>query len=336
MKIKKLLLAAIILLLIFVPSACSNKSDTKVVLITGKDGKNGSYTDKATYEALEALSKEYKFNLEVIEPSKVQNYDKKFVEIISQSPQLIIYSNPSSETEAVIAAKNYNDIYFVLVGANADMDLDGIQDVNNIYSIVFSKSETGFISGIYAANTAQKNICFLGGREYLSIVEYEASFLSGVKCVSQDKAVKVLYLGDNQSYETITSKLNDAINDDYDIIYTIEQSQAVYDFAKQKGIKVIGCGYNYDASYNYKMSFLVKNNVNNAITCAVKEYFNGTFQGQIKIFGFEDDALSLEYSDSNDTAKNNVETWKDRISEKSFHIPVNRSEAASFIAPEFK
>lgn len=335
MKIKKIIAVFLTALIILMPCACSKRSDTKIVLITGADGKKGSYTDKSTYEALETLSEKYDFELEVIEPSKIQNYEKKIIEIMSDTPKLVIYSNPSSETEAVISARNYSDTYFVLVGASADINLDGAQDVNNIYAITFSRTQAGFISGIYAGSRAQKNICFIGGKEYKSLVEYEASFRAGVMSIASDSSVQILYLGDDDSDEAVTAKLNEQITDDCDIIYTVKESKAVYDYAEQKDITVIGAVYDYSSDYPYKMSFLIKNDVQKAISMAIDDYFNGTFQGQIKILGFADEGLTETYADKDDPAQDIVSVWKERIIEGAFQIPSNRNEADSFIIPQF-
>ncbi len=336
---KKILIVLISIFMILSLTSCK-KSDKTIILITDEAGTNDGYYNQLTYEGLKKAASEYDFNLIVSTPKNSSQYDAVFQDVIDQNPNLIVISNPDMEATAVAYAKNNPDLDFVLVESNADLNLDGIQDATNIYSIRFQQSEEGFISGILAAALATNQVAFIGANEFNSYIQYESGFRAGVSTINPSTSVDVIYIKESTASDQVQAQVTQMIQNGVQVIFTLNKNTGIYVAAQEAGIPVIICDYDYSSQIaigKKSIAFTAEKKIDQAVFIAVSDYFNGLFKGQIKYFTYADDCFGykiIERSVVTDDVETLIIAWAAELKNRTFTVPDTRAQYNTFTPPQ--
>ena len=277
-KVVSIILSVILLLML---TACENGEKKSIILITDTNGITDMHYNLPVFEALKQSSEDFNFKSYIYEPDN----ETHFVELIDESvllePKLIIFSSPVFEFESVNAAEDYPEQNFIFVESNADLNLDGKQDSENIYSIEFNKSQAGFLSGIVAGNIATDKVSFVGNDEFLSYIEYESGFRAGIKTVNPNIDVLVKYYPEDISQDQMYTYISALINDGTEVIYTLNKNNGLYKAAEEYGIPVIGFDYDYSQEIDNPESIImyIEKDINHAVYLSIQDYFNGLYKG---------------------------------------------------------
>ncbi len=335
---KKIISIILSLILLFILTACGNDEEKSIVLITDANGITDMHYNSPTYEALKQSSQDFNFKSYVYEPNNAND----FVELIDDSvllePKLIIFSSPVFEFESVIAAEDYPEQNFIFVESNADLNLDGKQDSENIYSIDFDRSQAGFLSGIVAGNIATNKVSFVGNDEFLSYIEYESGFRAGIRTVNPDVDVQVKYYPEDISEDQMYTYILALINDGTEVIYTLNKNNGLYQAAEEYGIPVIGFDYDYRKEIDNPASIImyIEKDINRAVYLSIQDYFNGLYKGQVKKYSLTDDCLHLVVLDNElitPTLEALVQSWIEEITYADIVIPSTREDLKNYSPP---
>jgi basic membrane protein A len=309
-------------------------------MITDALGVHDGYYNELTYDGLKSASKEFGFELIVLEPGNETDYLSLVTQAVAEDPVLIVFSNPDLETEAVHCAEEYPEENFILMDADGDLNLDYVQDVSNLYSIEFNQNEAGFLSGILAGTYADSNILFIGADEFPCYIEYEVGFLAGIETINSALQCTVKYIDadteENSMYEAVAALLQ---NGEYDIIYTLNQNDGIYLAAEEYNIPVIGYDYDYRDNLNEGSDALVcsvNKQISQAIYLSVEDYFNGLYIGQIKYYGVCESCWTLDVYDGkviNSDLTSAYDFWYQTLQNQTIIIPLDRNALEEFEPP---
>lgn len=308
-------------------SKSENESDIKVLIVIDKDMVDVAYYCDEVIDAVSEKCKEYNLNYEVLYLSIDDN--SELTKKLSSDYGLVIMTSPSLEATTVIEAKTHPYTNFILLGAIADMGLDDIQDVQNVYSITLKGNEMSFLAGVYAASNIEigKKICIIGINEYMDNIEYEVGFRCGVKCINSNINVSYYYTQTDDISIEMKDKIVGFIGNNCGYVYFIEQNDELYDIVNELDIPIIEHKYN-----RYENTYCIKENLIDPLKNAIDELYNGTFKGKILKFGVGENAYCEVLND--ETIITEVVTeWENRISEELIVIPKTRSGLSSFSVP---
>ena len=336
-KVTSLILCAILLLIV---TACDDNEEKSVVLITDTNGISDRHYNASAYEAIKQSSQDFDFKSYTYEPDNANEFIDSIDEAISLEPKLIIFSSPALEFESVIAAGDYPEQNFIMVESNADLNLDGKQDTENIYSIDFDRSQAGFLSGIVAGTIASTRVSFVGNNEFLSYIEYESGYRAGIKTINPDIDVDIKYYPEDITEDQMYSYISALINDGTEVIYTLNKNNGLYKAAEEYGIPVIGFDYDYSQEIDYSASIImyIEKDIQHAIYLSIQDYFNGLYKGQVKKYSLADDCLHLVVLNEEiitPDLEDLVRLWIDEIINSNVVIPSKREELNNFHTTDF-
>lgn len=330
MKRRFIAILVCILSVICLASCKSNSEDVskiRILAVIDSEYENSDYYCDEIVNVLSDKCKEY--NMVLTTMYLAVNDNSELTKELATDYDLVVLSSPSLEATAVVEAKTHPYTNFILLGANADMGLDDIQDVQNIYSITFNGNEMGFLSGIYAASNIDsgKKICIIGIDEYTDNIEYEVGFKAGVKCIDSKIEVKYYYTKTDNITEADKTKLTEFLGNNTAYVYFVQQNDALYNLVSEMGISIIEHKYN-----QYDNTYCIKENLSQYLGIAMDEFYNGTMKGKIVRVGTSDSAY-LEIKNSDIVNTEILKDWENRISDNLITIPQTRSELNSFQPP---
>ena len=329
-KMKRMLCVACMLVLLISLVSCS-ESPADVLLVYNGQLDDG-YLNQETYISLGKSCSSYGFHLKTMRFDNALNPEIGLTNLLATDPGLVIFCGAEFENTALAFSRNYPLNNFAIIGANGDGDLDGVQDVQNLYSVMFKRQEAGFFSGIYAASLAPEKVCFVGNEEYLSYIEYEAGFTAGIKSIDQEIKISKYYRKGEKDDAVASASLK-KICEGAQIIYTIDNSDYIYKLASQLGIPVIGAVWDYREGQDEGMIFCVKEDIGRTMSIMMDDYFNGRMKGGIRRFGCDEDAFTIIADKTSPDIEKTIELWKSMIISRIITVPSTRTEAARYISP---
>ena len=329
-KMKRILCVACILVLCFSLVSCSDSPADVLFVYNGQldDG----YLNQDAYVSLGKSCTSYGFHLKTMRFDNALNPEIGLTNLLATDPGLVIFCGAEFENTALAFSRNYPLNNFVIIGANGDGDLDGVQDVQNLYSVMFKRQEAGFFSGLYAASLSPEKVCCVGKEEYLSYIEYEAGFTAGIKSIDQGINISKYYRKSEKDDAVASAALRKAC-EGAQIIYTIDDADYIYDLAKQLGIPVIGAVWDSRKGQDDGMIFCVKEDIGKAMTIMMDDYYNGRMKGMIRRFGCDEEVFTIVAEESSPDIEKTFELWKSMIISRIITVPSTRTEAARYISP---
>ena len=332
---KKIISLVLCLIFLLVLTACGNKKEKSIVLITDTNGIKDIHYNSPAYEALKQSSHDFNFEPYVFEPENANEFLTIIDDAIAKEPKLIVFSSPVFEFEAVMTAEDYPEQNFIFIESNADLNLDGKQDTENIFSIDFDRSQAGFLSGIVAGTIAHNKVSFVGNDEFLSYIEYESGFRAGIKTIDSNIEVDMKYYPEEISEDHMYAYISELINNGTEVIYTLNKNNGLYKAAQDHNIPVIGFDYNYNHEIDYPEMIImyIEKDIQHALYLSIQDYFNGLYKGQVKKYNLSDDCLHLITLNENIVSpdiQNLVEAWIDEIIDTDMKIPSTREELQNY------
>lgn len=337
--LKKVISIILTLVLLSILSGCDGSETKSIVLITDTEGIAEMHYNLPAYESLKKSSQEFDFKLYVYEPSNPNDFVKLIDDAIAIAPKLIIFSSPVFEFESVIAAEDFPEQNFIFVESNADLNLDGIQDSENIYSIDFDRSQAGFLSGIVAGTIASEKVSFVGNNEFLSYIEYESGFQAGIKTIDSNIKVDIKYYPEEITEDQMYIYISELINNGTEVIYTLNKNNGLYKAAQEYNIPVIGFDYDYSQEIDYPEVIImyIEKDIHNALYLSIQDYFDGLYKGQVKKYTLSDDCLHFIALNKNiitPDIQSLIEAWIDEIISTDMLIPSTRDELKNYTPPQ--
>lgn len=173
-------------------------------------------------------------------------------------------------------AKEYPDTTFGVV--------DAVEDVDNVYSMVFAEHEGSYLAGVAAAlKSKSQRVGFIGGVNNALIQKFQAGFEQGVR--DTDSKIKIdtqyLYATDDKGFNDpakAKEQANGMLSRGIDVIYTAAGQSgagAIEEISKKPGTWAIGVDsdqYQQPGLAKYKDSILtsVVKNVDVAVFDLIK------------------------------------------------------------------
>lgn len=233
-------------------------------------------------------------------------------------------SNPAdwaSGLEAVVASNKYN---VVVVGTSQMIDVtkdlaarypdikfiffdDLIEDVPNVYSMLYSQSEGSFLAGAFAAlattNTELKStnpekvVGFVGGTNIPIINDFKAGFEQGVNYVDKDVQIVTSYVGDfvnsPKGKELALAQIN---SQKADIVFGVASAAGLgtLEGANEKGVYSIGVDSNQNSLYPGSVLTSMMKNVDQSIFRAFEMLVKDELPlGKGEVLGIKENGVGL-------------------------------------------
>jgi len=313
-----------------------------VIMITDTGGLGDKSFNDLAYAGLEQAAEELGFELKILQSATEDDYAPNIQTALEDDPALVVCVGFMMEQATVDAAEENPDINFALVDGEGDMDGDGNQDVDNLLGLKFKENEGSFLVGVAAGLTTETDkIGYIGGMEFPTIIVFESGFIAGVKSVNPDADVFVEYadsFGDIAKGKEIATA---QYNKEADVIYHAAGGVGLglFQAATENDFWAIGVDADQaltspENADNILCSMLKR--VDTATYTAAKSAVEGTFEGQVQIFGLAEDGIGVGDGGENLTEELNaeIEKWKNAIIEEQFTVPATREEVDAFEVPE--
>lgn len=203
--------------------------------------------------------------------------------------------------DILAAAKDFPDIQFACV----DMVVPP-QMPSNVAALEFREEQGSFLVGAIAGLvTRTKKVGFVGGIDDVLIHKFEAGYRAGVKHVAPDVEVFVNYAGTTGEAFMDPEKGKSLALGQYksgaDIIYHAsgKTGLGVFTAAKETGNYAIGVDSDQYAEAPGRVITSMIKRVDVAVFEMIKSVKENRFQGGVRFFGLEDDAIGFVYDQRN-------------------------------------
>jgi len=301
--------AAFCIILMLCLNGCSAGHSKEVVLVTDQQGESDHSYNEWAQQALDEIASEYSYKTRTIVPTSSAGYMANLADAAAEDPVYIIVSSPKMENATALQASALPEQYFVLVDALGDLNLDGLQDAPNIFSVMFRNEQIGFLAGYACGMKSQSVPAFIGGNEYVSTIEYEAGFVAGVKAANSALEPAILYIPPEYSQEDAAKQLASLTAKNVDIAFCIADSNAALTVLKGLNIRLITLSTLSEQPKNAVLT--VNKDIKAALKIVAKVYKDGLFKGQVRYFSAEENcitftALDESYFTSQDSAMLNA------------------------------
>lgn len=348
---KRILAVALMIVMVFALVGCKPEEAPPdatlpgegmiVTMITDTGGLGDKSFNDLAWAGLEKAQEEYGFKLNILQSATEDDYAPNIQTALEEDPALIVCVGFMMEAATVEAAKENPDINFALVDGVGDLDADGVQDVDNLIGLKFKENEGSFLVGVAAGLTTESNkVGYIGGMEFPSIIIFESGFLAGVKTSNPDATIFVEYadsFGDvAKGKEIATAQYKQGA----DVIYHAAGGVGLglLQAATENEFWAIGVDADQaltspENADNILCSMLKR--VDTATYEAAKAAVDGSFEGQVKIFGLSDDGINVGDAGENltDEVKAEIEKYKTAIIDGEFEVPATREEVEAFEVP---
>lgn len=326
------------------------KSDIMIGLSTDEGGLNDKSFNQTADEGVKKAVEEFGVEYKPLEAKKKEEYEPNLQALIDEGAELTFAIGYQLADAVTAVAKNNPDSKLCLI--------DSVVEADNVLSVTFKEEEGSFLMGVIAGLTTKTNkVGFIGGKDFPTIVKFEAGFAAGVAAVNP-AAAKGLTSSDGKSAGT-TVKYADSFedtnkgyelakslyNDGCDVIYHaaggvgIGLFQATQELRKA-GDDVWAIGVDMDQQVSLPdfegvmLSSMMKR-VDNATYDAVKSVVDGNFKGGVKTLGIAEGGVGMSASTSKNTDKKVIEKaeeYEEQIKNGDIKVPGTREEVMKFKA----
>ena len=299
--------------------ACSDDR-TKVILITDPSGLADALTDKI-YQELNTISDYYNLNIELYTPTDSISSSSIFSAVVAKEPDIIITAISIYETDLIISAVNNKQIQYLMVGSEADLNMDGNTDSENITSVIFSNSNEGFIAGLAAGLLTDNNlVCYVGSEMYKSDIEFYYGFIYGLACINKDIKSDYIYIGNYFSAAESQAKISELETSNYDVLYFTSNNEIFINLCINNDFYTIRntCG-------DFRGTFQIIPEIN----LSLKTYFEAlksNSAGEILEFDIMNDAYSIYSEIMVDQDIETVQRYINYVKYNNIDIPKTKVE----------
>lgn len=327
---KKFITVLLVLTLALVSVACSSdgaasgngaegaEDVTKVVLLV-----SGSLGDKSFHDSSQAgmdmIKDKYGDAVEV-KTIEMGSDKTKFIptleDVSDEDWDIIIAGTFHMKEPMEEVAPFYPEKTYILF--DTAVDYDGIDGLDNVYSITYKQNEAGFLAGALAAQVtsrtdiehinADKTIGFLGAMDIPVINDFLVGYIEGAKYIDKEIKMDISYIDSfTDAAKAKELALIQYQNKGVDIGFNVAgraglgQIEAAYD-AKAYAIGVDSDQAELFADKPEKAGLILSSalkRVDNSILRAIDMYFEGTLPvGEVEAIGLEENGIGLAKNDS--------------------------------------
>ena len=150
---------------------------------------------------------------------------------------LVMINDDRNQEDVVAAAADFPDTQYIIVNSMTTSD--------NVQSIFFADQDQGFMAGVIAALITQaKKVGFVGGLEFIPIINGAKGFEQGVAYIDPSIDVQIVYTGDFVDSVKAKNQALALIESGVDVLVPNADaaSQGVVEAAQEKGSLVITNG----------------------------------------------------------------------------------------------
>lgn len=190
----------------------------------------------SAYYALTLMEKEgatISYN-ENADPADLVEYVRTYG---SEKYDLVMINDDRNQEDVVAAAADFPDTQYIIVNSMTSSD--------NVEAIFFADQDQGFVAGVIAALiTKTRKVAFVGGLEFIPIINGSKGFQQGVAYIDPAIDVQVVYTGDFVDSVKAKNQALALIENGYDVLAPNADaaSQGVVEAAQEKGALVITNG----------------------------------------------------------------------------------------------
>ncbi|WP_405108389.1 BMP family ABC transporter substrate-binding protein [Paenibacillus sp. FSL K6-1217] len=286
------------------PASTEAPKTVKLGLVTDVGGVNDKSFNQSSWEALQAMEKEFGAEIKYLQSKSNADYEPNLNQFVKGGYDLT-WGIGFDLGDAVLKVAKENP--------NANLAIiDSVVDAPNVESVTFAENEGSFLVGVVAGLTTKTNkVGFIGGMESPVIKRFEVGFKAGVEAVNPKATVKITYAGAYDKPDTGKSLAATLYNDGNDIIFPAAGAtgNGVFNEAKSRnkagGSKVWVIGVDKDQSLEFgddvTLTSMIKR-VDEAVKKVSQQVVDGTFKGgTTTVLSLKDNGVGLP-----ETSKANV------------------------------
>ncbi|MGL5296818.1 MAG: BMP family lipoprotein [Culicoidibacterales bacterium] len=298
-------------------STTDGESDLPVAsvgLVTDTGGINDKSFNQGSWEGVEAFKAANEgVKTGYIETKQDSDIQPNLDTSAAQNQVVVAPGFKFSEGMAVSAQANPNTKYIIL-DATPTVNEEEIS-LDNVASILFREEQAGYLAGVVAASTTQKDtIGFIGGVPLPAVMNFAAGYIQGAKAVNPDIKVDVQYA--NSFTDTTIGKQKAAAMyaSGMDIIFVaaggvgtgvIEQAKELVTQGTDAWVIGVDRDQYEDGLYEDGKSVVLTSAVKHvgiAVNETLEAIKEGTAAfGQVQVLGINEDAVGLPTENPNIT-----------------------------------
>lgn len=253
---------------------------------------HGAVNDKswneAGYNGLTRIKEELGAEIAFQERVPLDNSEESMRTFASQGYDLVIGHGDEFSEAGKVVAPEFPDVKFAVV--------NGASTGPNLASISMFDEQLTYLTGIVAAMTTKSNkVGFIGGLEIPPVVRNGNGFELGAKAAKPDITVVKTIIGDfndaNKGKEAALAMAEQGVDVIY---YYVDQAMlGIQEAAKDKNVKLIGCIFDQHELAPDLMLTSAIQDTPGAIVLTAKAAKEGTFKGELLLYGMDSGALIL-------------------------------------------
>lgn len=267
---------------------------------------NATLGDKSFFDSaqrgIEQAEEELGYEIKTIEGGTNQADWAAGLESMVASKQYdIILAGTSQMTEIVTdVARRYPDQNFIFFD-------NAIEDLPNVYSMIYSQSEGSFLAGAFAglvttsteleSANEDKMIGFVGGMDIPIVNDFKAGYEQGAKYIDPEIEVVSSFIGDFEdapkAKELALAQYN---SQNVDIVFQVAAAAGlgVLEAGSEQGLYTIGVDSNQNSLYPGSVLTSMMKNIDASVFRALEMYKEGTLPfGEVEVLGIEDNGVGL-------------------------------------------
>ena len=304
---KKLFVLVMCVVLVVTFFSCSkeekNTSTYEIAMITTSQSSSiddGAY-NQSTWEGLREYAEENSLTYKYYEPRE-DSTDARLEQIdqaIQSGASVIACCGQEFEPVIYTAQEKYGDKTFLLIDGYPTDDKGNQKTGTNAIGVKFAENELGYLAGYAAVEDGYRSLGFIGDGAAASMKNYGYGFIQGCNDAAEDIGVTVdvnySYKKDGDTAAKIQKKAETWYEEGTEGIFAC--GNEVFDSVKAEadiaGAKVIGCGYDRNATSKNVLTSTVKE-CGIAVQAELAAFYNGVFTGgKNLVLGIAEDAVGL-------------------------------------------
>lgn len=197
-----------------------------------------NYSSYYALTLMEAEGAQISYN-ENADPADLVEYVRTYG---SEGYDLVMINDDRNQEDMVAAAADFPDTQYIIVNSMTTSD--------NVQAIYFADQDQGFVAGVIAALLTQtKKVAFVGGLEFIPIINGSKGFEQGVAFIDPTIEVQVVYTGDFVDSVKAKNQALALIESGCDVLVPNADaaSQGVVEAAQEKGALCITNGEGMEA-----------------------------------------------------------------------------------------
>ena len=311
--------------------AAAQDSDVTVTMVTDTAGVGDQNFNDLAVLGGERAAEELGVTFKILESQTQADYSPNLA-LGGESSDLIIAIGALLGDAVAEVAPQFPDKSFAL--------LDGVVEMDNVYSVVFREHEGSFLGGVLAALVSQSGVLgIIGGIRVPPVARYEIGFVAGAQTINPDIEVLISY-ADSFEDPALGQDLTLAqFNNGADVVLPIAGRTGVgsFDAAKQQGEGFWIMAGDTDQSHlapGHQLA-AIKKGVDVAFFEASQAVVDGTFPGgTVDDLGLADGGMDIYAFDAtvDQSMLDTVAAYKQAIIDGVIVPPATDEELAVFEA----